>query len=103
MSDETVPAWDVRAWERKAIIGLLGLLIAAFGFWAQVVREGTQQLIAEVGSVRAELIKRDAAHAEYQRLMERRITILEQRDQYIIQALTSLHDGVAVPKGGHDE
>lgn len=87
---------DLRNWERKALAALMGLVAMVMGVWAGVVYDTGQDVLREVASIRAEL--------QSDRLVnERRLTILEQRQSYVIEALRRTHADVpaddTVPNG----
>lgn len=87
---------DLRNWERKALAALMGLVATVMGVWAGVVYDTGQDVLREVASIRVEL--------QSDRLVnERRLTILEQRQSYVIEALRRMHADVpaddTVPKG----
>jgi len=75
---------DLRNWERKALAALMGLVAMVMGVWAGVVYDTGQDVLREVASIRAEL--------QSDRLVnERRLTILEQRQSYVIETLRRMH------------
>ena len=75
---------DLRNWERKALAALMGLVAMIMGVWAGVVYDTGQDVLREVASIRAEL--------QSDRLVnERRLTILEQRQSYVIETLRRMH------------
>jgi len=81
----------VNAWERR-------LLIAAFGAWAAVVAAYGQAVVKRVDSVVTEMAEDRKEAAEQRTVMERRITILENNQQYIIRRLEHLekeHDKIS--------
>lgn len=78
---------SLRGWERRAIVALLGLLSAVFGVWAMAVWDGSQDLVHEVRAVRTEMVADRIEQREYRTLMERRITTIEQRQAWVIEAL----------------
>lgn len=88
MEEEQEPS--LRHWERK-------LLIVAFGAWAGVVAIYGQAAVNRIDRVVGELEADRRAQAEYRTLMERRLTIVEQRQAYVIEALKAQHNGVVVP------
>ena len=83
---------DLRNWERKALAALMGLVAMVMGVWAGVVYDTGQDVLREVASIRAEL--------QSDRLVnERRLTILEQRQSYVIETLRRMHADADVPLG----
>lgn len=87
---------DLRHWERKAIVALMGLVSTVMAVWAGIVYDTGQDVLREVASIRAEL--------QSDRLVnERRLTILEQRQGYVIETLRRMRADVpaddTVPKG----
>lgn len=82
----------LRGWERKALSALMGLLILVFGTWAGVVYRTGQDVLSEIAAIRRELAADRVA-------TERRLTILEQRQSYVVETLRHLHNGVTVPNG----
>ena len=88
------PSEDIRQWERKAVAGLLGLLVVVFGAWAGVVWHGTDKVVARIDAVSAQIAADRLDQAKYQLLMERRLTlseaqlkVVEQRQTWVIEAL----------------
>ena len=74
----------LHGWERKALSALMALLVTVFGLWAGVVYNTGQDVLIEVAAIRAEL--------QSDRLVnERRLTILEQRQIYVIETLRRMH------------
>ena len=67
-------------WERK-------LLIVAFGAWAGVVAMYGQAAIGRVDRLVQQMELDRKESAEYRTTLERRITIIEQRQAYVLEAL----------------
>lgn len=80
----------LHGWERKALSALMALLVTVFGLWAGVVYNTGQDVLIEVAAIRRELAADRVA-------TERRLTILEQRQSYVVETLRHLHNGVTVP------
>jgi hypothetical protein len=82
---------DIHQWERKALVGVLGLLVVCFTAWAGVVFNSGQDVVHELRATREE-------NAQYRLLMERRVTLLEkqteilsQRQEWVIRNMMSQH------------
>lgn len=78
---------DVRLWERKAVASLLGLLAVCFSVWAGVVWNSGQDVVRELRAARLE-------DAQYRLVMERRVTILEQRQAIVLETLRKMNQPV---------
>jgi hypothetical protein len=88
---------DIHQWERKAVAGLLALLGTCFMIWAGVVWNSGQNVVGELRQARME-------DAQYRLLMERRLTvaeqqltILQQRQEWVISRLISPGHGEVPP------
>lgn len=73
------PAYDLRAWERRLIEGLMALLVFAFAAWAGVVYEATQDVVRRFDTLTAAQAEERIQRAQYLAVLERRLTIMEQR------------------------
>lgn len=73
----------VRQWERRILIGLATSFIAVFAVWAGVVWDGTKAIANEVAAVRHEMSLDRIEQQQYRTLLERRITIVEQQQEYL--------------------
>ena len=82
---------DLRHWERKALAGLVAMLVAVFGLWAGVVWSGTDKVLARLEVLSAQMAADRLEQERYRSLTERRLTIIEQRQQYVIEALRNGH------------
>lgn len=78
MGEEQEPA--LRHWERK-------LLIVAFGAWAGVVAIYGQAAVSRIDRVVQEMEADRREDAAYRTAMERRLTIVEQQQNFVIEAL----------------
>lgn len=90
---------ELRQWERKAVAGLLGMLVLVFGTWAGVVWNGTDKVVEKLDVVVTQMAADRLEQERYRSMTERRLTIIEQRQQYVIEALRNNHkpDAVIVP------
>jgi hypothetical protein len=90
---------DLRQWERKALAGLIAMLVAVLGLWAGVVWSGTDKVLARLEAMSAQLAADRLEQERYRSLTERRLTIIEQRQQYVIEAMRNNHarEQVIVP------
>lgn len=90
---------DLRQWERKALAGLVAMLVAVFGLWAGVVWNGTDKVVDRLDTVVNQMAADRLEQERYRSLTERRLTIIEQRQQYVIEALRNNHarEQVIVP------
>lgn len=93
MDDETeevierVASHQVHQWERR-------LLIAAFGGWAFVVAAYGQAAISRIDKiVEAQAVSNEANSLVHQ-AMDRRITILEQRQDAVLRALSRIESHI---------
>lgn len=93
MDDETeeaierVASHQVHQWERR-------LLIAAFGGWAFVVAAYGQAAINRIDQI-VEAMRRDSeANTMVHQAMDRRITILEQRQEGVLRALARIESHI---------
>lgn len=83
---------DLRHWERKALVALMGLVSTVMAVWAGIVYDTGQDVLREVAQIRTEI--------QADRLVnERRLTIIEQKQGYVIETLRRLHWAADVPKG----
>ena len=83
---------ELRNWERKAVAGLLALLVTVFGIWAGVVWSSADKVMQRLDVVVNQMTADRLEQERYRSLNERRLTILEQRQQYVIEALRNNHD-----------
>lgn len=88
---------DLRHWERKALAGLIAMLVAIFGLWAGMVWNGTDKVLARLEALSAQMASDRLEQERYRSMTERRLTIIEQRQSYVIEALRERHNGVVVP------
>lgn len=97
LQDDDLP---LHAWERKAIAGLLTLLIGAFLAWAGVVFNGTQTLLQRFDELNARLAKErlEDTHARAQIIgnLDRRLSLLEARQAWLLKEVER-RDGVTAP------
>ena len=89
----------LREWERKVLTGLLALLVTVLGLWAGVVWNGTDKVVDRLDVVVTQMAADRLEQERYRSLTERRLTIIEQRQQYVIEALRNNHeqDRVVIP------
>ena len=89
---------DVRGWERKILLGLMGLLVLAFFAWAGVVWNGTGDVVSRMDAVLAQMNSdrleqeryRAVSQLERQRdlmAVEKRLVILEQRQAFVLEQM----------------
>jgi membrane protein implicated in regulation of membrane protease activity len=85
MYDEQEP--NLHHWERK-------LLIVAFGAWAGVVAYMGNQVVNRVDQVVTEMRRQSDLNSEAHQLLDRRLTIVEQRQEGVLRALTRIDNHI---------
>lgn len=90
MSTDDDAADVVHRWERR-------LLIAAFGGWALVVAAYGQAAVNRIDRITEEMQRDREQRVAAEMLMERRVTILEQRQAAVIETLRSMKQTPAIP------
>jgi len=96
MNDESN---DVRDWERKAIAGLLALLVTVFGLWAGVVWSSSDKVLTRLDNIAMQMASDRLEQSQYRMTMERRLTIQEQQISVMSQRQTWVIDTLR-PKDG---
>jgi len=89
MNDESN---DVRDWERKAIAGLLALLVTVFGLWAGVVWSSSDKVLTRLDNIAMQMASDRLEQSQYRMTMERRLTIQEQQISVMSQRQTWVID-----------
>ena len=89
MNDESN---DVRDWERKAIAGLLALLVTVFGLWAGVVWSSSDKVLTRLDNIAMQMASDRLEQSQYRMTMERRLTIQEQQISEMSQRQTWVID-----------
>ena len=89
MNDESN---DVRDWERKAIAGLLALLVTVFGLWAGVVWSSSDKVLTRLDNIAMQMASDRLEQSQYRMTMERRLTIQEQQISVVSQRQTWVID-----------
>jgi len=85
MDHESEAAAAIHQWERR-------LLIFAFGAWAAVVAAYGQMAINRIDKVVTQLEREREMNIEAHQLLDRRVTILEQRQDSVIRALARIDE-----------
>ena len=86
MHDETTIE-ELRAWERKAVAGLLALLTTAFLAWAGVVWNSADKVMMRIDRMSDQLAADRLEQQMYRATLERRITIIEERQGAVLRRL----------------
>lgn len=82
---------ELRQWERKALAGLMAMLVTVFGLWAGVVWQGTDKVVDRLDTVVTQMAADRLEQERYRSMTERRLTIIEQRQQFVIESLRNSH------------
>jgi hypothetical protein len=86
MHDETTLE-ELRTWERKAVAGLLALLTTAFLAWAGVVWNSADKVMMRIDRMSDQLAADRLEQQMYRATLERRITIIEERQGAVLRRL----------------
>ncbi len=86
MNDDDTLA-ELRLWERKAVLGLLGLLTMAFLSWAGVVWNSADKLMVKLDSMSEQLATDRVEQQLYRSQVERRLSLNEERIQNILRLM----------------
>ena len=78
---------ELRSWERKAVAGLLALLTTAFLAWAGVVWSSADKVMARIDRMADQLAADRLEQQMYRAALERRITIIEERQGAVLRRL----------------
>ena len=85
----------LRNWERRILVGLMGLLAAGFFAWAGVVWSGKEDLVNRMDQA---IILNAADRLEqerYRALVERRLALIEQKQAFVLETLRK--QGIVTP------
>jgi len=78
---------ELRSWERKAVAGLLSLLTLAFLAWAGVVWNSADKVMLRIDRMSDQLVADRLEQQMYRAALERRITIIEERQGAVMRRL----------------
>lgn len=76
---------ELRAWERKAVAGLLALLTAAFLAWAGVVWNSADKVMSRIDRMAEQLAADRLEQQAYRSQVERRMAIVEERQGRVLR------------------
>lgn len=76
---------ELRAWERKAVSGLLALLTAAFLAWAGVVWNSADKVMSRIDRMAEQLAADRLEQQAYRSQVERRMAIVEERQGRVLR------------------
>lgn len=76
---------ELRAWERKAVSGLLALLTAAFLAWAGVVWNSADKVMSRFDRMAEQLAADRLEQQAYRSQVERRMAIVEERQGRVLR------------------
>ena len=83
---------ELRSWERKAVAGLLVLLTTAFLAWAGVVWNSADKVMMRIDRMSDQLFADRLEQQMYRAALERRITIIEERQGAVLRRLDKQDD-----------
>ena len=81
---------EVRLWERKAVAVLAGILSAAFLAWAGVVWNSADKVLMRIDRMSDQLAADRVEQQLYRAQVERRLSIVEERQNRVIRVLDKL-------------
>ena len=81
---------EVRLWERKAVAVLSGILSAAFLAWAGVVWNSADKVLMRIDRMSDQLAADRVEQQLYRAQVERRLSIVEERQNRVISVLDKL-------------
>lgn len=76
---------ELRAWERKAVAGLLAALTAGFLAWAGVVWNSTDNIMLRLDRMAEQLAADRLEQQSYLAQVERRMAIVEERQGRVLR------------------
>mgnify|MGYP003442554424 CR=1 FL=1 len=81
---------EVRLWERKAVAVLASILSAAFLAWAGVVWNSADKVLMRIDRMSDQLAADRVEQQLYRAQVERRLSIVEERQNRVIRVLDQL-------------
>ena len=81
---------EVRLWERKAVAVLASILSAAFLAWAGVVWNSADKVLMRIDRMSDQLAADRVEQQLYRAQIERRLSIVEERQNRVIRVLDKL-------------
>lgn len=81
---------EVRLWERKAVAVLASILSAAFLAWAGVVWNSADKVLMRIDRMSDQLAADRVEQQLYRAQVERRLSIVEERQNRVIRVLDKL-------------
>lgn len=85
MNDDGATIEELRAWERKAVAGLLAMLTTAFLAWASVVWNSADKIMARIDRMSEQIAADRIEQQAYRSQVERRISIVEERQGRVLR------------------